>query len=211
MHHRAKDLTGQTLGYLTAIRYSGSDGRRSMWEILCVCGQTKLMDASEFTKQQKKGIQASCGCMRRASISSKNTKHGMSRHPAYAVWRSMLDRCRLPSHKVWERYGGRGIKVCTSWQRSFDAFWTDMGPTYLRGLTLERTNNSKGYSPANCVWASRKQQAANTRATTFLNTPAGRLCVSHAADLYGVKRTTLQYRLRHGWPVLRALNLSTTS
>src|SRR5574343_575843 len=115
MHHRAVDITGLRVGYLTALKYHGSDGRK--------CRQT---------------------------LSAKLTGHGMSKHPAYAVWRPMLARCGTPSHPAFKNYGARGITVCARWRKSFENFWEDMGPTYRRGLTLERTNNARGYSPANC-------------------------------------------------------------
>lgn len=211
MHHRARDLTGQKLGYLTATRYAGAPtGRRSMWEVKCQCGKVKLMEASEFCKQQKRGILASCGCMKRASIGQRNTKHGMSAHPAYAVWRSMLDRCALPTHQAYHNYGARGIVVCKRWRESFDNFWADMGPAYQHGLTLERRNNNRGYSPANCKWATRRRQANNRRTSALLDTPAGRITVSQAARRYGLGRSTLAYRLAAGWGVPRALGLSST-
>jgi hypothetical protein len=208
MHHRARDLTGFVVGYLTLTTYAGSDGTKSLWHAKCVCGKTITIPGTEAVKQQKRGIRASCGCMRRATISEKLTTHGMSRHPAFAVWRSMIDRCTLPTHQAWRNYGGRGIGVCEEWRASFAAFWSDMGPTYLHGLTLERKDNSAGYSAANCTWATTKRQANNTRRSRVIETPAGKMTAMQASEAYGVGYSTLLYRLDHDWPVLRALNLS---
>jgi hypothetical protein len=199
MHHRAKDITGLRVGYLTALRYHGSDGKKSLWVVRCDCGAEKLMPASEMKKQAARGIVASCGCKRRESISTRRTQHGMSKHPAYAVWRSMCDRCRLPSHHAWHNYGARGITVCERWAASFAAFWADMGPTYRPGLTLDRIDNSAGYSPENCRWATYEQQANNTR----MNRMVGDKTAAQLAQELGVKRSTMYYRLAKGVPVGR--------
>jgi hypothetical protein len=50
--------------------------------------------------------------------------HGMSKHPAYHIWRTMIARCHLKSQQAYNRYGGRGIKVCRRW-RMFENFWAD--------------------------------------------------------------------------------------
>lgn len=199
MHHRAKDITGLRVGYLTALRYHGSDGKKSLWVVRCDCGAEKLMPASEMKKQAARGIVASCGCKRRESISTRRTQHGMSKHPAYAVWRSMCDRCRLPSHHAWHNYGARGITVCERWAASFAAFWADMGPTYRPGLTLDRIDNSAGYSPENCRWATYEQQANNVRT----NRMVGDKTAAQLARELGVKRSTMYYRLAKGVPVER--------
>lgn len=195
MHHRARDLTGQTLGYLTALEYQGSlNGRRSVWPVRCICGTVKNMDASEFVKQQKRGVLASCGCMKKITLAQKRTTHGMSLHPAYAVWRSMVDRCRLPTHQAWARYGGRGITVCERWQQSFQNFWEDMGLTYQKGLELDRRDNNAGYSPENCRWVTSLIQNRNRRDNVYM----GALLGAEIAEMTGLAKSTVYYRLKAG-------------
>lgn len=190
MPKKAPDLTGLRVGYLTATRCLGSDGRRTLWETRCgACGVLKPHIGSELKKMLQRGVIASCGCMKKNSIGAKNRTHGMSHHPAYAVWRSMLDRCRLPTHQAWKNYGARGIKVCTRWA-SFQAFWEDMGPTYKTGLTLERKNNNGPYNKANCLWDSMLAQANNRRLT--LRTEATTLAA--LAREHGINYSTLYYR-----------------
>ena len=196
MHHRAIDLTGQKFGRLTATCYAGSDGRKSLWLTICECGSSGVRVASEL----RKGKTKSCGCLSREVARAGRTTHGMSRHPAFAVWRSMVGRCTLPTHQAWHNYGGRGIRVCRRWRKSFSAFWEDMGPTYSAGLTLDRKDNSKGYTPCNCAWATYTQQARNRRGNVLVQTPWGRVTVAEAAQRSGINVTTLLYRLAHGVP-----------
>jgi hypothetical protein len=95
-------------------------------------------------------------------ISEFNTTHGMSHHAAYKVWCGMIQRCRNPNNIKFDDYGGRGIRVCPAWKR-FESFWRDMGPSYRRGLSIDRRNNNRGYNKANCRWTTRKVQQANRR------------------------------------------------
>src|SRR6185295_198521 len=125
--------------------------------------------------------------------------HGMSRHPAYAVWRSMHSRCRLSTHQAWHNYGARGSAGCPEWT-TFDQFWADMVPTYQPGLTLDRIDNNAGYSLTNCKWRTVGEQANNTRRTVLIDTPLGRLPLTEAARLSGMKPSTLAYRVDHGCP-----------
>lgn len=199
MHHRAKDLTGLRVGYLTALAYHGSDGKRSLWRTLCDCGTEKLMAADDLQKQHKRGITASCGCMKNATIAEKRVTHGMSKHPAFAVWASMKARCLRPTHPAWHNYGGRGITVCPLWLGSFGAFWKDMGPTYSPGLELDRANNDAGYSPENCRWVTPKTQARNQRR----NRRIGGKTLAEIAETAGIGYSTISYRVSAGVPADR--------
>ena len=117
----------------------------------------------------------------------------------YNSWRSMMSRCSNPKAANYKYYGAIGITVCDAW-RNADIFgeWAKNSGWFL-GATLERIDNSKGYSPENCRWATKKEQACNRKSTRFITHNGETHNITEWAEILGVKRSLLLNRLYRGW------------
>lgn len=136
---------------------------------------------------------------RRKKLGDRNRTHGLTGTPTYISWKAMLARCFNKSHVAYARYGGTGITVCHKWM-TFMGFLRDMGKRPI-GKTLERKDRSKGYCKSNCMWATRIEQARNTKNNVVIEHNGEFKCLTDWARETGIGITTLHYRLRHGTPV----------
>lgn len=93
--------------------------------------------------------------------------------PEYTAWKNARDRCNMPSHRSYARYGGRGIKLCEHWacgDKGYKQFLADVGKRPHKGLQLDRIDNDKGYlcplccpPDGNCRWTTPLIQRLNQR------------------------------------------------
>jgi DNA-binding NtrC family response regulator len=116
----------------------------------------------------------------------------------------MRNRCENPSVKEYPRYGGRGIKVCKRWLK-FENFLKDMGIPKT-GMSIERIDNNKDYSPSNCRWATKKEQANNRRTNVLIEFNGEKYNIKQWAEKLKIKYTTLHARLiTYGWSIEKSL------
>lgn len=202
--HSFKDLTGCTFGRVTVICFnefiertypSRARARRiPTWSCRCECGNEFVARTSYLTGKNGRGCH-----------SCKSVSHGLSHTKEHAIWRSMIRRCHNPDDSGYADYGGRGIAVCELWRTSFEAFIKDMGPRPSVKHTVDRTDNDGCYCPENCRWATRSEQQKNTRRNVLLAFNGETHCLSEWAELVGIHRSTLQYRMRLGWTAEQVL------
>jgi hypothetical protein len=126
-----------------------------------------------------------------------HTKKGLHSRE-YSTWHSMIQRCTNPRTTGYSHYGGRGISVCTRWRESFNSFLEDMGKRPA-GHSLERIDVNGNYEPSNCRWATSVDQGRNKRDNRNLTINGITRTVSDWARESGIKRITIQARLRKGW------------
>jgi hypothetical protein len=201
---RARNIAGQKFGRLTAIGIVEKPfGRSAKWLCLCDCGNSTTIQLSTLGR----GYESSCGCAVESKVKNRRL---------YRIWAGMKRRCNNPAELNYERYGARGISVCEEWNSS-DGFlpfqeWA-LSNGYEDGLTIDRIENSLGYSPANCQWATPKQQSNNRRSNLVIE--AWGEVKTRAQWLEdercNVTIDTITKRLRRGVPAEEAISTPSTN
>lgn len=127
----------------------------------------------------------------------------MTKHPLYGTYNSMIGRCYTPTNKMYDNYGGRGIKVCDRWvgDCAFINFLLDMGERPSPKHSLDRINNNGNYSPENCRWATSKEQANNKRSNILLTFNGKTQNMTQWAEELGITLSMIYYRINAGWEI----------
>jgi hypothetical protein len=198
------DRVGQRVGKLVVLERAANkvekDAIRACWLCECDCGNKVIVSSHSLSKGLKgEGGTRSCGCLMKV----KPIKHGLFDSRIYRIWAIMLQRCTNPKNSGYASYGGRGITVCEEW-KDFKNFFADMGHA-PEGRTLDRRDNSLGYSKENCGWATRKEQGNNRRSNTYITYNGQKKTLSQWASATGITTWCISGRLKSGWPIEKAL------
>lgn len=188
---------GEKFGRWTVVSPADSLGGERASKCRCDCGAERVVK----TRNLRSGRSNSCGCFKRdqARIQPKaTTTHGLSGAPEYTIWVSMRGRCNNPKQHGYERYGGRGIKVCERWD-DFSNFLVDMGPRPSPGHSIDRIDGSKGYSPENCRWATDVEQNNNRKGNVVITYQGRTQTVTEWSRETGISAGAIRYRLKKGW------------
>lgn len=151
---KMEDRVGQVYGRLT-VESVYREGKRSYAECSCSCGNklTSRIDALQS------GATVSCGCYMKERISETHSTHGASHTRTYKIWEGMKMRCSNINSAAYVRYGKEGITYDSRWE-CFENFLEDMGEA-PDDMSLDRIDNTFGYSKDNCRWATNTTQARN--------------------------------------------------
>lgn len=198
------DLAGQRFGKWLVLSFAGtkqyaSGSTKSAWNCVCDCGTTASVLGSSLVKPNGS---KSCGCEAIRLTSERSKTHGMTETRAYRIWQAMRNRCRNSNVPNYAIYGGRGIKVCERWN-SFENFISDMGEP-PDDYSIDRINNDGNYTPENCRWASRAEQARNKSTNRHITLNGETRLLIEWAESLGMDQASLRERLDK-WPLEAAL------
>lgn len=175
-------IEGKRFGRLKVVKLLEVKDSNTVWECLCDCGNS--VHAS--TGQLNFGKILSCGCLRKENVST----HGMSLTRPYKIWTAMKTRCTNTKQPNYKRYGAKGITYDPDWE-TFENFWRDMKSSYADGLSIDRIDNSKGYSKENCRWATPAEQNRNMSSTIFIEYKGVKHCLTDLAAMLSISRKKL--------------------
>jgi hypothetical protein len=136
MANYRKFVVGHKQGRLTVIEI---DRPNKLVTVQCGCGNRKLLSLSAAYRAQ------SCGCLKGGA--GKLTSQALaeigvgSLHPAYRAWQ--YHQPKYPDSEF----------------RTFEEFWTTMGPTWFEGARLKVLIRARGLSPGNVKWLSKGEMA----------------------------------------------------
>lgn len=159
----------------------------------CDCGNIKDIRKDALGKVR------SCGCL-------SNDINGLSNTRLHKIWTSMHARCECEKHRSYNTYKNRPI--CDEWhsipnrakQTGFLAFYSwSINNGYKDGLSLDRIDNEKGYSPENCRWVTTKEQARNTTQNVWVEYNGEKRVLAEWCEILGLNHTRIQHTVaRHG-------------
>lgn len=205
--NRFKNLTNERHGRLVILRFAGVIKPNARWNCVCDCGNPAW---GILGYHLTRDATLSCGCIQKEFVGGLRRTHGKSQTPEYRVYLWMLERCYRPTATGYKDYGARGITVCDRWidNNGFLNFLADMGEKPTPKHSIERIDTNGNYCPENCKWATRKEQARNTRRTVRITYDGRTQSLADWADEYGLPYGILYARLsRLRWDIHKSLTL----
>lgn len=211
---KPKDMTGMKCGHLTVLEEvkdksevpENMRGLGVLWRCECDCEDHNIVIVPGSYLRTKKNI--SCGCQ------AINKVDGESKSKIYVVYKDMVQRCTNKNEPAYKDYGARGITVCKDWMprlvdgRNVGYFnfkdWA-LANGYVEGLSLDREDNSKGYSPDNCRFVTMKVQNNNRRSNRLIEYKGETKTSTEWAEYFGIHPVTFRNRLDRGMSVEEAI------
>lgn len=188
---------GEKFGLLTVTSEAENHKKKRRVMARCDCGTEKNVQLHQLLE----GAVSSCGCLSRTLKSERtfqsNIVSGRPDHRSrlYMIWAGMKRRCHgSGDNENTKKYRDKGISVCEEWRRDYGLFkkWS-LENGYSHDLEIDRKNTLGDYTPENCRWATKVQNARNKTSTYywFAGDVRYETCKQMAEDI-GVKDCTVR-------------------
>ena len=117
-----------------------------------------------------------------------------------SIYNGMRLRCYNENNVNYKYYGGKGVTICDEWLLSFENFfdWA-INNGYNENLTIDRIDSEKEYSPDNCKWSTKKEQAYNRSISVKLTLNGRTMYMTEWAEELEIDKKILSWRYNNGW------------
>ena len=199
---RQVNMVGQTIGHsqINSLNHRVPHGD-TFWNCTCLlCGTEYVRSRHNLLKHKE---DANCGCLcrekSRQTLKDKSLKSKPYGNKINSIYQGMKKRCYSPHNRSYPHYGARGITVCDEWLNDKWAFYKwAIENGYKEGLTIDRIDNSKGYSPENCRWLTHKEQQNNKTNNRRVEYKGKTYTVSELADIMNMPYDAFYQRIYKG-------------
>lgn len=187
-----ENIIGKRFGKLIVKEFVGYKKKRPFYHVVCDCGNEKEVCYYELIRGQTR----SCGCLHRKVLGDMARKHGESNTRLFKIWCGIKKRCFDKNSSRYSYYGGRGINMCSDWKNDFLTFkeWAN-SHGYTDELTIDRVDVNGNYCPENCRWATKEQQANNTRTNHYLEYKGVKRSMSEWCKILGLNYYKIRTRI----------------
>jgi len=187
---KSRDLTGVRFGHLTGKSFSHIDTHgKHFWNWVCDCGKEHLASKAAVARGNTK----SCGCQR---WTGNHRTHGLTGTPEELIWANIRRRCEDPSNPTYHHYGGRGIKNLYA---NVGELVADIGRRPSKHHSVDRIDNDGPYGAGNCRWATKAEQACNTRANVWIKAHGKVQTIAQWSRETGLLPSGIRYRMKRGF------------
>lgn len=188
---------GTVVGHLTVYEVVGKYNKERIYRCICDCGNEVEVKSSKLMHFKD----PHCGCKTKENRIKSNNSRKKDFFPKglRTTFADIKTRCYNPKSHTYNRYGKCGITICDEWKDDYYAFaqWAiDNG--WKKGLTIDRIDNNKGYSPDNCRIATIIQQANNRRSNRYITVFGEEDTVANIARKYKIGYKLMLYHLDRG-------------
>lgn len=169
-------------------------GTKTKWLCRCDCGKQQYVYRDQILK-------------RTSMYCSSCRPSGIRNQKLYHVYYGIKQRCYNKNNPKYYCYGNVGITMCEQWLSNYNTFKTwAIANGYKQGLTIDRIDPTKNYSPQNCHWISRSQNSIKANIGKHKNK-------TKLKQLYAVSPNgqTIQIKNIKRFAAENGLNISTVS